>query len=66
MDSSAAAKALGEARALVKELESYDGTIEQHQSLLNRASGVHTVMEGPYEMATRWLENMSCGAAMNL
>lgn len=23
-------------------------------------------MEGPYEMATRWLENMTCGAAMNL
>ena len=66
MDSAAAAKALDEARALVTELESYDGTIEQQQSLLNRASGVRGVIEGPYEMATRWLENMSCGAAMNL
>ncbi|KAM3472647.1 hypothetical protein MY8738_008761 [Beauveria namnaoensis] len=66
MNSAAAAKALDEARALVAELESYDGTVEQHQSLLNRAHGVRTAMEGPYEMATRWLENMTCGAAMNL
>ncbi|XWW93584.1 hypothetical protein V2A60_001518 [Cordyceps javanica] len=66
MDSSAAAKALDEARLLVAELESYDGTVEQHLSLLNRAHGVRAAMEGPYEIATRWLENMSCGAAMNL
>lgn len=66
MNSATAAKALDEARALVAELESYDGSVEQHQSLLNRAHGVRTAMEGPYEMATRWLENMTCGAAMNL
>lgn len=66
MDSATAAKALDEARALVAELESYDGTIEQHQSLLKHAHGVRATMEGPYEMATRWLENMTCGAAMNL
>lgn len=66
MNSATAAKALDEARALVAELESYDGTVEQHHSLLNRAHGVRAAMEGPYEMATRWLENMTCGAAMNL
>ena len=66
MDSAAKDKALREARALVKDLESYDGTIAQHQLLLKRVDGVRAAMEGPYEMATRWLENMSCSAAMNL
>ncbi len=66
MNSIVAAKALEEARALVAELESYDGSVEQQHALLNRASTVRAAMEGPYEMATRWLENMSIGAAMNL
>ncbi len=66
MDSIVTAKALDEARALVAELESYDGSIEQQHALLNRASTVRATMEGPYEMSTRWLENMSIGAAMNL
>lgn len=66
MNSIVTAKALEEARALVAGLESYDGSVEQQQALLNRASTVRAAMEGPYEMATRWLENMGVGAAMNL
>ncbi|OAR05965.1 hypothetical protein LLEC1_05119 [Akanthomyces lecanii] len=66
MNSIVTAKALEQARALVAELESYDGSVEQQHALLNRASTVRATMEGPYEMATRWLESMSIGAAMNL
>ncbi|EGX88469.1 O-methyltransferase, putative [Cordyceps militaris CM01] len=66
MDTLATAKALAEARAVVAGLEAYDGSVAAHQALLSRASAVRAAMEAPYDTATRWLENMSAGAAMNL
>lgn len=66
MDDVTISRALKEARTLVEELENYDKTDAQQHALLKRCDKVRSVMEGPYEMGTRWLENMSCAAALNL
>lgn len=65
MDPDAAKKALEETKTLVAELEAYDGTIEQHYALLRRTDKMREAMERPYDVATRWMETMSCAAAMN-
>ncbi|KAI9151562.1 O-methyltransferase hmp5 [Paramyrothecium foliicola] len=59
MASEDVSKALAEAKALVAELESYDGSTASHLSLLQRTSNVRQALEQPYDAITRWLENMS-------
>lgn len=57
-------KALAEAKALVAQLESYDGSAGDHLALLQRNSNVRAALEEPYDAITRWLENMSEAASI--
>lgn len=66
MDQAAIDKALVEAKALVASLESYKGTPAEHLSLLKSVDNVRATLEEPYDTATRWLENMSVSAAVNV
>lgn len=70
MNKAAVEKALGEAKALVASLEEYKEHQEchaksaYHLSLLELVDKCHTALEEPYDLATRWLENMSEVAAL--
>lgn len=66
MDQDTINRALEEARALVAGLEAYDGTVDQHHALMKQTDKIRSAMEGPYDAGTRWLESMSCAAAVNL
>ena len=64
MANEAVSKALAEARALVQELEGFDGSPVQHMTLLKRTDAVRSALEQPYDTVTRWLENMSVSGAL--
>lgn len=56
--------ALASAKALVASLESFDGSPAQHLALLKQTDRVRSALEGPYDIGTRWLENMSEAGAL--
>ncbi|WKT54070.1 O-methyltransferase COMT-type [Fusarium oxysporum f. sp. vasinfectum] len=58
--------ALAQARELVRTLEAFDGTFNNRLSLLKRASNICKALEGPFDVATRWLETISTTAALHV
>lgn len=58
------AAALAEAEKLVAALKAFDGTPGGHLGLLQRSDAVLRALEEPYDITSRFLENLTCSAAL--
>ncbi|SPJ89661.1 related to O-methyltransferase B [Fusarium torulosum] len=58
--------ALAQARELVRSLEAFDSPGNNRLSLLKRVRNIGTVLEEPFDVATRWLETISTTSALHV